>query len=96
MSLDSYYLDLSHLEPAERAQRNFDAPDALDHAMLLEHLEALRRRETVLRPVYDFAQHTRLSRREPVAVSETVVVEGLFALYWKPIRELLDFKVFIT
>lgn len=39
---DSYYKDLSHLPHAERAKANFDHPNALDTALLVEHVRRLK------------------------------------------------------
>lgn len=39
---DSYYKDLSHLPHHERAQANFDHPNALDTALLVEHVRRLK------------------------------------------------------
>ena len=38
---DSYYLDLAHLPPDERARFNFDHPAALETALMVEHLDRL-------------------------------------------------------
>ena len=39
---DSYYRDLSHLEPPERAAVNFDHPDSLEAELTAEHLRHLK------------------------------------------------------
>ena len=39
---DSYYKDLSHLPHQERAKANFDHPNALDTALLVEHVRRLK------------------------------------------------------
>ena len=36
---DSYYKDLSHKLPKERAQHNFDHPDAIDIDLFQDHLK---------------------------------------------------------
>lgn len=36
LSLDSYYRDLSDLEPDERRRQNFDVPDAIDLALFID------------------------------------------------------------
>ena len=59
---DAYYKDLADRSPEERAAVNFDHPDALDSALLAEHLRRLRAGESVELPIYDFVTHTR--RRE--------------------------------
>ncbi len=35
LALDRYYRDLSHLPLTERARANFDAPEALDHELIV-------------------------------------------------------------
>jgi len=93
--LDSYYRVLSALMPAERARVNFDVPVALDHELVIEQVRALSRGETVERPLYDFATHTRVPRGESFAANEFLIIEGLFALYWPELRELAGTKVFV-
>jgi uridine kinase len=95
LSLDAYYRDLSGLDPVERSRWNFDVPEALDHPLLLDHLRALVRGETVSRPEYDFATHTRTPRTQSIRARDWVILEGIFALHWDEVRALLDTKVFI-
>lgn len=94
---DSYYLDLSHLSPAERAQVNFDHPDILESSLLAEHLAALRRGQSIRQPVYDFSTHSRVpARHEVIEARDFIVVEGLFTLHWNQVRSMFDVCVFIS
>ncbi len=95
LQLDRYYRDLSHLPLAERARVNFDAPEALEHELLIEQVRRLRIRETVQLPVYDFTIHTRVAKTETLPPSEIIIVEGLFTLHWPGLRELLSTKVYV-
>ena len=95
LALDSYYRDLSHLPMEERARINFDAPEALDHELIVEQVASLRNNETVHLPVYDFATHTRTRRTEVLHSSSVVIVEGLFTLHWPSLRQLIGTKVFV-
>ena len=95
LTLDSYYRDLSHLEPAERARWNFDLPEALDRDLLVRQLRALAQGETIDRPEYDFTAHTRAQHTVRVEPRDFILVEGLFVLYWEDVRDLMDAKVFI-
>jgi uridine kinase len=95
LALDRYYRDLSHLPLEERARVNFDAPEALDHGLIVEQVARLRNNETVHLPVYDFASHTRTRRTEVLRPWHVVIVEGLFTLHWPSLRELLGTKVFV-
>ena len=95
LELDRYYRDLSHLPLAERGRVNFDAPEALEHELLIEQVARLRNRETVQLPVYDFTTHTRVAKTETLPSSEIIIVEGLFTLHWPGLRELLGAKVYV-
>lgn len=92
---DSYYRDLSDVSMEKRVQVNFDHPDSLENELLVRHLAALRRGETVQKPVYDFATHTRSVETTEVAPSPVVIVEGILVLADPKIREQLDIKVFV-
>lgn len=94
-TLDSYYRDLSHLAPRERARQNFDIPGALDHELLCKQVSALARGETIEKPVYDFTRHVRSAETEILTPCGTVILEGLFTLHWEQLRSLLSLKVFI-
>ena len=64
---DCYYKDQSHLSMEERVKTNYDHPSAMDHSLLLEHLQALKRGSAIDLPVYSYVEHTRMK--------ETVTVE---------------------
>ncbi len=95
LGLDCYYRDLSHLPQAARAQENFDAPDALEHELLIEQVTSLRQGEAVKLPVYDFSTHTRSPETERLAAVDFLIVEGLLTLHWPRLRELIDTKVYV-
>lgn len=94
--MDAYYKDLSHVAPHERNLFNFDVPDALDHDLLIEHLSILISGGSVDLPVYEFSTHTRSKESKKInAEGNIILVEGLFALYWEELRQLLSAKIFI-
>lgn len=95
IGLDRYYRDLSQLPLAERAGMNFDAPEALEHELLIRQIARLRNNETVRLPVYDFASHARIAKTEIFPPGKIVIVEGLFTLYWPMLRALLDTKIYV-
>jgi len=96
LSLDSYYRDLSHLSLEERAAVNFDAPESMDSALLIRQVRDLALGIAVRKPIYDFSRHTPSSEIELIEPTEFVVVEGLFALHWKDVRDLMHTRVFIS
>ncbi len=92
---DAYYRDRSDLSPEARAQLNFDHPEALDTALLIEHLRELRAGRSVELPSYDFVTHRRRPesrRQEPVTV---IIVEGILVFVDERLRELMDIKLFV-
>jgi uridine kinase len=95
LHLDSYYSDLPHMSIVQRAHQNFDSPDSLDAALLIEHVERLARGESIEKPVYDFTTHSRKAETERVEPRQFIIIEGLFALYWEDIRKLSGTKVYV-
>ena len=92
---DSYYRDRSDIPPANRERINFDHPDSLDTALLVEHVRALRAGRAVEIPVYDFATHTRTGRTTTVESRPVVIIEGILILADPALRHLLDITVFV-
>jgi len=92
IGLDSYYLDHP---PQRTGQTNFDDPKALEKKLLVEQLTMLSRGEPVQKPVYDYTRHRRLSFGGRVRPERLVIVEGLFALYWRAVRSLLAIMIFL-
>ena len=95
LELDRYYRDLSHLPLEQRARMNFDAPEALEHELLIEQVARLQNGKAVQLPVYDFTTHTRIAMTEILQPSKVMILEGLFTLYWAGLRELLRTKVYV-
>lgn len=94
--LDNYYFDLSHLPPADRARENFDDPALIESSLLIAHVAALGRRETIERPLYDFSHHIRIpDRTETMQAGAFVLVEGLFALYYSDLLPLYQLRIYI-
>ncbi len=94
--LDNYYFDLSHLPPAERAKENFDDPALIESSLLVAHVAALGRGETIKRPLYDFSHHIRVpDRTETMQPGAFVLVEGLFALYYQEMLPLFQLRIYI-
>ncbi len=92
---DRYYRDLSHLDPEERIQHNFDHPDAIEEELLVEHLGLLTSGQTAPLPVYDFARHIRTTSVEVAEPRPVVLLEGILILAVAVVRELIDVKLFV-
>jgi uridine kinase len=95
ISHDSYYCDLSHLTEEQRAQQNFDHPDSLDTALLVEHVLALKRHEIISVPSYDYTTHSRVPGTTPVSPRPVVLIEGILIFSDKALYDLMDVKIFV-
>jgi len=93
--IDSYYINLDHCSYEERCRFNFDEPAALDHDFLLEQLKTFARGQAIETPIYDFTRHTRAAGTHRIDCAPFLIVEGLFVLYWKDVRELCDVTVYV-
>lgn len=92
---DSYYRDLAHLPPEERAKVNFDHPDSLENELLAQHLEQLRAGHAIEKPLYDFRTHSRRVETETIAPAPVVIVEGILILVDSSLRGYYDVKLFV-
>jgi uridine kinase len=92
---DSYYKDLTKLAPEERRRVNFDHPDSLDSQLLIQHLQALKRGESVEVPVYDFKLHTRTQMTIHIESQPVILVEGILIFAEPALRRLFDIKIFV-
>jgi len=92
---DAYYKDLGHLPMEERRQFNFDHPDALDTALLVEHLRQLCQGHPVEVPTYDFATYCRLPKTRIVHPCPVVIVEGILILTEPSLRDLIELKIYV-
>jgi uridine kinase len=92
---DSYYKARGDLTFEERERINYDHPNAFDHDLLIEHLDALHNQQTVEIPVYDYTVHNRSDQSKTLAPTRVIIVEGILLLNDKTIRKRLDTKVFM-
>lgn len=91
-SLDDYH----SLDRRQRKARNITPlhPDANHLDLLADHLEALRRKERIDKPVYDHGTG-EIAGTVPFGPAPVVIVEGLHPFYTPRLRSLIDFKIFV-
>lgn len=92
---DDYYKDQSHLTFDERTKINYDHPFAFDHELLLSQLDKLSNDEKIQKPTYDYTEHNRSEIYEEILPSDVIILEGLFVLENKELRNRLDIKIFV-
>ena len=92
---DAYYRDLSHLPREQRAQQNYDHPDALESDLLARHIRELCAGRAIQLPVYSFADYVRLTETVTVEPAPVVLVDGILIFAEPELRELMDIKIFV-
>lgn len=92
---DCYYKDQSHLSMEQRVKTNYDHPNALDHDLLCDHLEALIRGESVEVPEYSYAEHTRTANTTLMTPKRVIILEGILLLTDPRLREIMHASIFM-
>ena len=95
LSLDDYYRPMSEIPVDDKGETNFDLPQALNFDDLVRDIQSLQRGETVELETYTFNRNMMTSESIKIIPSSWLIVEGLFALHDKRVREMIDIKVFI-
>lgn len=91
ISADSYYFGNNRIPNG-----NFDHPAAIDFELLITHLIALKRCETIKVPVYDFKTHGRTEEFIEVTPKKMIIVEGILVLHPEKLRKLFDRAIFVN
>ena len=92
---DDYYKDQTHLTMEQRHKTNYDHPNAFDIDLMVEHIKDLKAGNAIEKPIYDFVEHNRSQEIEIVAVREVFIIEGLFVLNEKVIRDQCDILLYV-
>lgn len=89
--MDDYY----KTKPADAGpEYSFDVPAAQDLDLLHQHLQALGEGKKIQKPVYGFGQ--KPTTHVEFAPAPVLIVDGLFGLCHKGIRDMALIKLFVT
>ncbi len=91
---DSYY-KRQNRPFEERCRQNYDHPDAFDTDLLVRHLKALKRGETIQCPVYSYVEHNRTDQTVEIKPTKVILVEGILIFASQELRDMLDIKIFV-
>ncbi len=92
---DAYYRDNGHLSQEERKKINFDHPSSIEFNLLIEHMDRLRKGETIPMPIYSYISCARSEETIPVKPTKVVIVEGILVLTHAELRKRMDIKIFV-
>lgn len=92
---DDYYKDQSDKTMEERRKTNYDHPFAFDTELLVEQLKLLKDKKSIEKPTYDYTLHTRSAVTEVIEGRDIILLEGIFVLAEKSVREMCDILVYV-
>ncbi len=92
---DNYYKRNDHLTYEERCKINYDAPEAFDTELMIEHISHLREGRSISCPVYDYSQHNRSDETVIIESAKVIIIEGILVFQNRRLRDLMDIKIFV-
>ena len=95
VSHDNYYRRHDDMTYEERCLINYDEPAAFENELMAVHLDALRRGESILCPVYDYTVHNRSNETVTIVPKQVIIIEGILIFADEALRELMDIKIFV-
>lgn len=91
---DDYFFGLGDA-PQGKGGANFDHPDAVNFDQMCDQLASLKAGTAINRPLYDFPTHLPKIETERTEPRPIILVDGILILQHRPMRELLDLKIFV-
>jgi uridine kinase len=100
LNVDNYFFDLEIHPKDEFGDYDFETPQALDLALIDEHLSQLVAGEEVRIPFYDFKTGVRHLNQTPIRITrnEIILIDSLHGLYYDMTRSVPDenkFKIYL-
>ena len=92
---DAYYKEFEELPPNQKAAINYDHPNSLDTALMIEHIEMLKKGMEIDLPIYDFTTHSRTKKTIKIHPNPVIIVEGILIFTDPVMRDLCDIKIFV-
>lgn len=94
-SMDNYYQEIHQQEKDEAGVENFDRLESIDTKRFVADLKKLIAGESITIEEYQYNNSTEQPSHIYIESQPVILVEGIFTLYVKEVRELLDLKLYI-
>ena len=96
LNVDNYFYDLEQHPVDEFGDYDFETPQALDLALINEHLTRLIAGEEVLTPFYDFKNGRRVDNQTPMKIgkNDVILIDSLHGLYAPMTEDISDDRKF--
>ena len=96
LNVDNYFFDLEMHPKDEFGDYDFETPQALDLALINDHLQRLIKGEEVKIPFYDFKSGKRMPEQTPMRIHENdiILIDSLHGLYGEMTKGILPEQIF--
>ena len=95
LSLDDYYRPKHELPKDDQGETNFDVPEVINYDDLLRDMRSLMAGNVVELDTYTYNKSAMSSERIQIKPAPWLILEGIFTLYHKEVREMVNIKAFI-
>jgi uridine kinase len=95
LSHDFYYKPHYDLPFEERANLNYDHPNAFDTERLINDIKMLKQYIAIDRPIYSYTEHNRLTDTVRVNPAKVIILEGFMIFENAELRDLMDIRIFV-
>ncbi len=95
LNIDNFYKNNIHLSFEERCKVNYDKPEAYEIELLLNKIDEYNQNKDIEIPIYDFKMHLRSQETQHIKYNEILLIDGIFALYFKDLLEISDFNIYV-
>lgn len=92
---DNYYKAHDDMDYDERSRLNYDHPNAFDTELMIEHLKALKKGESIECPIYDYTIHNRSKDTITIVPNKVIIVEGILIFENRDLCDLMDIRIFV-
>lgn len=96
-SMDNYYIDKKHQPKDEEGIENFDTPQSIDEARFTSDLKKLITGKSIELREYTYNNDREGNNPRFITIESKpiILVEGIFVIHMKGVRDLLDLKLYI-
>ncbi|BDU67625.1 MAG: uridine kinase [Candidatus Tyloplasma litorale] len=95
VTMDNYYKSIDQLPENNGLDVNWDDPKTVDWELFISDIKKLMAGKNIVKKTYDFNFYKHIGEKIKYTSNEVIIIEGLFALANKELREISHSKIFI-
>lgn len=95
ISCDNYYYSREDLDFEQRKKINYDVPYSIEIQKIIENIKKLETGNIIEQPIFSFKTLLREESTKVTNPAPILVIDGIFSLYFKELRDIYNIKVYI-